>query len=128
MQQILYKNIQDFTKIFQILQKNKINQEIYAKKYNELVSEEVPIYEIYSTMIEEENNNNIANVLMIDNSEVVLQRRDNELNHLLNSVNDLSQIFKDMQTLVMEQGSLLDRIDYNIDIASTKITCEKKTL
>ena len=128
MQQILYKNIQDFTKIFQILQKNKINQEIYAKKYNELVSEEVPIYEIYSTMIEEENNNNIANVLMIDNSEVVLQRRDNELNHLLNSVNDLAQIFKDMQTLVMEQGSILDRIDYNIDIASTNVSSGKKSI
>ena len=122
MQQTLYKNISDFTKKF------KLNQEIYAKKYKELVSEEDPTYEINSTMIEEENNNNVANFLMTDNSDVVLQRRDNELNHLLNSVNDLTQIFKDMQTLVMEQGSLLDIIDYNIDIASTKITCEKKNI
>ena len=122
MQQTLYKNISDFTKKF------KLNQEIYAKKYKELVSEEDPTYEINSTMIEEENNNNVANFLMTDNSDVVLQRRDNELNHLLNSVNDLAQIFKDMQTLVMEQGSILDRIDYNIDIASTNVSSGKKSI
>ena len=124
MQQTLYKNISDFTKKF------KLNQEIYAKKYKELVSEEDPTYEINSTIIEEENNkNNIANnFLMTDNSEMVLQRRDNELNLLLNSVNDLAQIFKDMQTLVMEQGTILDRIDYNIDIASTNVTSGKKSI
>ena len=52
----------------------------------------------------------------------------NELNQLLNSVNDLAQIFKDMQSLVMEQGSILDRIDYNIDIAASNITTGKKSL
>ena len=56
----------------------------------------------------------------------MLKKRDNELNQLLNSVNDLAGIFKDMQVLVMEQGSILDRIDYNIDIASTNITSGKK--
>ncbi len=65
---------------------------------------------------------------MTDNSDIILQRRDNELNQLLNSVNDLAQIFKDMQTLVMEQGSILDRIDYNIDIASTNVTTGKKSI
>ena len=123
MQQTLYKNISDFTKKF------KLNQEIYAKKYKELVYEEDPTYEINSTRKEENNeNNNINNFLMTDNSNIVLQRRDNELNLLLNSVNDLAEIFKDMQTLVMEQGSILDRIDYNIDIASTNVNTGKKSL
>ena len=113
MQQTLYKNITDFTRKF------KLNQEIYSKKYKEFAGEEDPTYEINSTMREDTNDSNkIDNFLMTDNSDLVLQRRDNELNQLLNSVNDLAQIFKDMQTLVMEQGSILDRIDYNIDIAS----------
>ncbi len=53
MQQTLYKNISDFTKKF------KLNQEIYAKKYKELVFEDDPTYEINSTKKEEniENNN-----------------------------------------------------------------------
>ena len=121
MQQTLYKNFSDFTKKF------KINQEIYKKKYKELVGEEDPTYEL-NVSNKEENNNNFNNFLMTDNSDLVLQRRDNELNNLLNSVNDLAQIFKDMQTLVMEQGSILDRIDYNIDIASSNVTIGKKSI
>ena len=123
MQQTLYKNFTDFTKKF------KLNQELYSKKYKELGGEEDPTYEINSSIKEESNdNNNINNFLMTDNSDLVLQRRDNELNLLLNSVNDLAEIFKDMQTLVMEQGSILDRIDYNIDIASTNVTSGKNSI
>ena len=122
MQQTLYKNFSDFTKKF------KINQELYKKKYKELVGEEDPTYEINTSFKEGNNDNNMNNFLMTDNSDIQLQRRDNELNDLLNSVNDLAQIFKDMQTLVMEQGSILDRIDYNIDIASTNVSVGKKNI
>jgi syntaxin 16 len=122
MQQTLFKNFSDFTKKF------KINQELYKKKYKELVGEEDPTYEINTSFKEGNNDNNMNNFLMTDNSDIQLQRRDNELNELLNSVNDLAQIFKDMQTLVMEQGSILDRIDYNIDIASTNVTSGKNSI
>ena len=57
-----------------------------------------------------------------------MKKRDNELSNLLESVNELAQLFKDMQTLVMEQGTILDRIDYNIDIASTNISTGKKSI
>ena len=33
-----------------------------------------------------------------------------------------------MQTLVMEQGTILDRIDYNIDIASSNVSKGKKNI
>ena len=65
---------------------------------------------------------------MTDNSYLALEKRDNELNQLLNSVSDLAEIFKDMQSLVMEQVSILDRIDYNIDIASTNVIIGKKSI
>ena len=70
----------------------------------------------------------IGNFLMTDNSRQILKRRDTQLNELLNSVSDLAGIFKDMQSLVMEQGSILDRIDYNIDIASTNVIKGKNSL
>ena len=123
MQHTIIQKITDFTKKF------KINQELYKKKYKELVGEDDPTYEINETLRKDNNDsNNFENFLMTDNINQNLQNRDNELNQLLNSVNDLAQIFKDMQSLVMEQGSILDRIDYNIDIAASNITTGKKSL
>jgi syntaxin 16 len=123
MQHTIIKKITDFTKKF------KINQELYKKKYKELVGEDDPTYEINESLRKDNNDsNNFENFLMTENINQNLQNRDNELNQLLNSVNDLSQIFKDMQSLVMEQGSILDRIDYNIDLAATNVTTGKKSL
>ena len=123
MQHTIIQKITDFTKKF------KINQELYKKKYKELVGEDDPTYEINESLRKDNNDSNkFENFLMTDNINQNLQNRDNELNQLLNSVNDLAQIFKDMQSLVMEQGSILDRIDYNIDIAASNITTGKKSL
>jgi syntaxin 16 len=122
MQQTLVKKFTEFTR------KYKINQEIYMKKYKELVGEEDPTYLINSSKQENNPDSTINNFLLTTDNNSALQQRDNQLNNLLNSVNDLAQIFKDMQTLVMEQGSILDRIDYNIDIAATNVTSGKKSI
>ena len=124
MQQLLYNKFNEFTKKF------KLNQEIHKKKYKELNGEEDPTYIIntFSKIDNNDTNNTIDNFLMTTDNNLKLVKRDNELGILLNSVNDLAEIFKDMQNLVMEQGSILDRIDYNIDIASTNITSGKKSI
>ena len=124
MQQTLIKKITDFTKKF------KINQEIHNKKYKELVGEDDPTFQINTSSKQGNNeaNNTIDNFLLTEENNLALMRRDNQLNDLLDSVNDLAQIFKDMQSLVMEQGSILDRIDYNIDIAATNVTSGKNSI
>ena len=42
-------------------------------------------------------------------------RRDKELREILTSIVELNELFKEFSTLVVEQGSLLDRIDHNIE-------------
>ena len=121
LQQALVEKAKEFSRKF------KLNQELYTKKYKELVGEDDPTNEVNNFMKEEEQNQN-DNFLMTDNSKQVLKKRDTELNKLLNSVSDLAGIFKDMQVLVMEQGSILDRIDYNIDVASTNVVKGKNSL
>jgi syntaxin 16 len=38
-----------------------------------------------------------------------------EIRKIAQSVTDLHQIFKDLANLVIDQGTLLDRIDYNVE-------------
>ena len=52
-----------------------------------------------------------------DDFKFQIKKRDEDINILANSINQLSEIFKDLQNVVQEQGTILDRIDYNIDIS-----------
>ncbi|VVB15222.1 unnamed protein product [Arabis nemorensis] len=46
--------------------------------------------------------------------------REKEIQQVVESVNDLAQIMKDLSALVIDQGTIVDRIDYNIqNVAST---------
>jgi len=42
-------------------------------------------------------------------------RRDHEINAIVQSIEELSQIFKELAVLVIDQGTILDRIDYNME-------------
>lgn len=126
MKQCLFNKLSEFTKKF------KLNQEINKQKYKELIGEEDPTFQLKnSTTIDTKNddtNNTVDNFLMTTDNNLNLIKRNNDLDNLLNSVNDLADIYKDMQTLVMEQGSILDRIDYNIDVASSNVSSGKKNI
>ena len=120
MKQNIITKLNDFTKKF------KLNQELYNNKFQDFVIDEEMANKSFSIRKNEEKNSNDFLSTLENNDQ--LRRRDEDLTNLLKSVNDLAQIFKDMQTLVMEQGTILDRIDYNIDIASSNISQGKKNI
>ena len=41
--------------------------------------------------------------------------RDEAINQIIDTINELSQIFKKMNRLVIDQGTILDRIDYELE-------------
>lgn len=50
------------------------------------------------------------------------EHREKEVGHIVKSIVDLNDIFKDLSHMVQEQGTVLDRIDYNIEVTQVKVT------
>ena len=115
------------TKLNEFTKKFKLNQELYNNKFQDFVIDEEMANKSFSIKKNDEVKNSNDFLSTQENNDQ-LRRRDEDLTNLLKSVNELAQIFKDMQTLVMEQGTILDRIDYNIDIASSNVTKGKKNI
>ena len=51
---------------------------------------------------------------MQSNDAVILQR-EREIEDIAQSVIELADLFRDLQTMIIDQGTMLDRIDYNVE-------------
>ena len=131
------ENISQFllTELNSFSKKFKINQEIYSQKCKELISDEDE-YEMNeistsSTELDADNINNKKddqNFLMTKEPDLILQSRDIELNEIVKGVTNLKEMFKDLQIIVVEQGTILDRIDYNIEVGYDNVSKGKKKI
>ncbi|KAE8010296.1 hypothetical protein FH972_006678 [Carpinus fangiana] len=54
-------------------------------------------------------------------SEAFTAEREKEIQQVVESVNELAQIMKDLSVLVIDQGTIVDRIDYNIQSVATTV-------
>ena len=131
MSQNILTELNTFSKKF------KFNQEIYSQKCKELVLEEdgnntfeMNDLSTNNSDFNENPNDNDAgqNFLMKDEPDQLLQKRENELNDIVYRVNNLQQLFKDLHVIVIEQGSILDRIDYNIDVGFSNVSKGKQKI
>ncbi|TYG86429.1 hypothetical protein ES288_A13G133700v1 [Gossypium darwinii] len=54
-------------------------------------------------------------------NEALTVEREREIQQVAESVNELAQIMKDLSVLVIDQGTIVDRIDYNIQNVATTV-------
>lgn len=59
-------------------------------------------------------------MLLQDNTRFV-QLREQEINEIVQSIGHLNVIFKELAQMVTEQGTIIDRIDYNIENTNIKV-------
>ncbi|KAI3649561.1 hypothetical protein MP228_005193 [Amoeboaphelidium protococcarum] len=58
---------------------------------------------------------------LINRQSDAISQREKQIEDIAKSIMQLAEIFRDMQTLVIDQGTILDRIDYNIEQVKTNI-------
>ena len=51
----------------------------------------------------------------VNNMDAQITQREGEINQIAKSIFTLADIFKELQTMIIDQGTMLDRIDYNVE-------------
>jgi syntaxin 16 len=69
-----------------------------------------------------------AQLLQVEQAESVSRERDEEVQNVVDSVNELAQVMKDLSVLVVDQGTVLDRIDYNCEQVAASVERGEKQL
>lgn len=65
---------------------------------------------------------------MVMENDLALQRRNAEITRLLQQLEEIKGLFMDLSQLIQEQGTILDRIDNNIDVALDEVQQGNKEL
>ncbi|RMD43423.1 hypothetical protein DV735_g1769, partial [Chaetothyriales sp. CBS 134920] len=61
-------------------------------------------------------------------NDTVIAQREREINDIAHGIVELADIFRDLQAMVIDQGTMLDRIDYNVERMATDVKGADKEL
>jgi len=61
-------------------------------------------------------------------NDAAIIQREREIEEIAQGIIDLADLFRDLQTMVIDQGTMLDRIDYNVENMATDVKAAEKEL
>lgn len=64
----------------------------------------------------------------LTSNDAAIMQREREITDIAKGIIELADIFKELQTMVIDQGTLLDRIDYNIERMSMHVKAADKEM
>jgi syntaxin 16 len=67
-------------------------------------------------------------LLAANSNDTAIAQREREIEDIAQSIIDLANIFQEIQTMVIDQGSMLDRIDYNVEKMAVEVKAADKEL
>jgi syntaxin 16 len=65
---------------------------------------------------------------LLHSNDVVISQREREIEDIAQGIIELADLFRDLQTMVIDQGTMLDRIDYNVERMATDVKAADKEL
>lgn len=61
-------------------------------------------------------------------NDTIIAQREREIEDIAQSIIELSDLFRDLQTMIIDQGTMLDRIDYNVERMAMDVKAADKEL
>ncbi|KAI2788482.1 hypothetical protein POX_e06498 [Penicillium oxalicum] len=61
-------------------------------------------------------------------NDAAIAQREREINDIAKGIIELSDIFRELQAMIIDQGTMLDRIDYNVERMNTEVKAAEKEL
>jgi syntaxin 16 len=65
---------------------------------------------------------------LLHGNETAIAQREREIEDIAQGIIELANIFQELQTMVIDQGSMLDRIDYNVERMAADVKQADKEL
>lgn len=65
---------------------------------------------------------------LLQSNDVAILQREREIEDIAQGIIELSDLFRDLQTMVIDQGTMLDRIDYNVERMGADVKAADKEL
>lgn len=112
-QRSLAKKIQELSVEFRQKQRKYLS-DVQAQKSGALAETESK-FGIDLNETEREYGFDETQLAMVDDLNDAVQSRDKEIVQIAKSIEELGTIFKELAVLVIDQGTILDRIDYNME-------------
>lgn len=126
--------VQENSLIFKNLQKNYIKFLKQDDQFNSFtksssISQKEKYHNLSSSNSNTEKNDTIQISQSLDDPNLQLfKSRDEEISNLTMSVLEMQTIFKEIETMIFDQGGLLDKIDYNLQNTLTDINNSNQIL
>jgi len=65
---------------------------------------------------------------LLQSNDVAISQREREIEDIAQGIIELADLFRDLQNMVIDQGTMLDRIDYNVERMGTDVKEADKEL